>query len=454
MQENSRNEQNKKKNAVIWTVIVLLATAVITLGIFLGVAVSDKDKLRTQAENSYRSSYFTLADSILQIENSLSKMRVVRSDKLQSELLIKTSINAEVAEQCLNTLSVGNTDMQSTIKFCNQVQDYCLYLLSKIESDKDLSDTDYSALEKLYSASYQLGVRVNSLREDMVNDGYAFIDSLGKQDDAFSAIVTQIANGAIEYPSLIYDGPFSDGLEDPSPKTLDGEEITPEQGEEYVRKYAYGYEIASISFLGESGGYFDCLLYSFTDNSGKSGSVQISKTGGHLVMLDVYDEVEEPAYTRDDALQLASQYCEKLGYADMTAVWSCVTDSELYVNMCYEQDGIIFYPDMLKIKVSLQTGKVVGFESLEYIYNHDKNRDTDYNVTVTEEEVLAAPYGQMKIKSVRLAVIPYGAGSERLAYEVYGMLDDYQFFVYVDAETGQELKVLQVIDSDEGELLM
>ena len=108
---------------------------------------------------------------------------------------------------------------------------------------------------------------------------------------------------------------------------------------------------------------------------------------------------------------------------------------------------------MVKVKVSLQTGKIAGFESREYIYNHTE-RDTDYAVNVTEEEALAASYGEMQVESIRLTVIPLDAGGEKLTYEVYGTIDGYGFFVYVDAATGKDVRVLQVIDSDEGELLM
>ena len=112
------------------------------------------------------------------------------------------------------------------------------------------------------------------------------------------------------------------------------------------------------------------------------------------------------------------------------------------------------YPDMIKIKVSLQTGKVIGFEALEYIYNHNREDEVDYSVTVTEEEVRALYDGKLDIRNVRLAVIPVGGGTEKLCYEVYGVSDDYKYFVYVDAEKGVELQVMQVIDSDDGELLM
>lgn len=437
---------------VAWAFVVLLVAAVITLGVFLGITVNDKNALTMRSENGYLSSYYTLTDSLLQIENNLSKMRVVRTPSLQSELLTKAAINAEVSEQCLSALSISGANMQSTVKFCNQVGDYSLYLLRKLDSGESLSDTDYSTLDKLYETTRLLGEKMNSLSEKISSGDYSFSADLGAEDDAFSSIVSDIADGAIEYPALIYDGPFSDGLDDPSPVALEGEEISQEKGAELLKTYLTDYSDVIVKYEGELGGFIEGYSYSFTAGE-VSGNAQLSKIGGKLVMADVNDSVSDPKFTKEEGVELAEQYCEKIGIDNMSAVWACVTDSELYVNLCYKEDGIVFYPDMVKIKVSLQTGRITGFEAREYIYNHTE-RDTDYTVSITEEEALAVGYGEMKVESVRLAVIPMDAGGEKLTYEVYGTIDGYGFFVYVDAATGKDVRVLQVIDSDEGELLM
>ena len=446
-----RHKNLRVAHYFIFAAVALLVAAVITLGIFLGFAVDDRNELSLRSENVYTSAFYSLEDSLLQIETNLGKMRVIRTPSLQSELLTKAVINAEVAEQCLSSLSVSGAAMSSTIKFCNQVGDYSLYLLRKLDNGESLSDTDYSTLDKLYESTYELGLRLGEISGKIASGEYSF-SMLGKEDDAFSATVSDIADGAIEYPSLIYDGPFSDGLEDPAPVALEGEDITAEQGAEMLKKYMSDYEDIEVSYEGELGGFIECYSYTFS-SGGVYGNAMLSKKGGALVMADVNDTVTNPGYTKEQGVELAEQYCEKIGISGMSAVWACVTDSELYVNLCYEQDGIIFYTDMVKVKISLETGKVTGYEAREYIYNHTE-RDADYNVSVTEEEALAAGYGEMSVESVRLAVIPLDAGGEKLTYEVYGTVDGYGFFVYVDAATGKAVRVLQVIDSDEGELLM
>ena len=410
----------RKKIVIVAIVCALLAAAAITLGVLLGVYVGKSEDARVDAENSYRSDYFKLLDSLLDIETNLSKMKVASTQAMQTELMLNTAINAELAGQCLNSLSQGDYHLEATIKFCNQVQDFSKYIIKKIDYEEPITDEDYELLDNLHSVTLELGTRLGSMQENMQIDGYYFVEAIG-EEDPFADIVDDVAEDAIKYPTLIYDGPFSDGLDDPTPHALKGEDVSQEQAAKKVSEYLSEYEVTE---------------------------------GGHLVMFDLYEEMIMPTYGTEEGVAVAERYCQTHGYDNMKAVWSTVSESELFVNLCYEYDGIIMYPDMIKIKVSLQTGKVIGFEALEYIYNHNREDEVDYSVTVTEEEVRALYDGKLDIRSVRLAVIPVGGGTEKLCYEVYGVFDDYKYFVYVDAEKGVELQVMQVIDSDDGELLM
>ena len=52
---------------------------------------------------------------------------------------------------------------------------------------------------------------------------------------------------------------------------------------------------------------------------------------------------------------------------------------------------------------------------------------------------------------MRLCVIPYRDG-ERLCWEAAGQYADSEYRVYLDAQTGEEIQVLQMVDSAHGRL--
>ena len=52
-----------------------------------------------------------------------------------------------------------------------------------------------------------------------------------------------------------------------------------------------------------------------------------------------------------------------------------------------------------------------------------------------------------------IALVPTKGGGEALTYEFFGTKGDDKYFVYVDAESGEEMKIMRVLDGERGLLL-
>lgn len=432
--------------------IVLIGT-IATLGTFLGLYVRKDGKWRSQTENIYRSSYYTLTDSLLNMENNLAKMRVARTDSMQQQLLIQTALNARTAQACLSALSEDGHDLTPLMKFANQTGDYAQYCAHKISMGDSIDDMEYRVLDQMYELAYRLNVSLGQIGAQADENGQNFVADVGKVGQILTDALGDLADGGIEYPSLIYDGPFSDALEKREPIALKGQEYDAEEAKQFVERALGGKKMQSCELLSECSSGFDSYLYAFTAEDGAQGSAEITKIGGIVVMWDSSVTVDDPTYSEEEGVQLAAQYLKACGMEHMSAVWSSVRGSVLYVNFCYQTGDVICYPDMVKVKVSLQTGEVVGYEALNYIYNHNEKRDF-VRPALTPQQAQTTDCGSMEVSGVRLALIPTAGGGERLTYELSGTLENTMFFVYVDADTGRQVKILQVIDSDEGKLLM
>ena len=156
--------------------------------------------------------------------------------------------------------------------------------------------------------------------------------------------------------------------------------------------------------------------------------------------------------TIEQCQKVAEQYCESIGLKNMKAVWINNNKSNVYINMCYEQDGIVNYPDMVKLKISLDTGEVIGYEGLNYAFNHTAREYEEPKIS--EEQAILNVSAILENIEIRLVTIPWNTVSEKVAYEIVGELDGEKYFVYVDAYNGDELNVLRMIDSNQGDLLM
>ncbi len=110
------------------------------------------------------------------------------------------------------------------------------------------------------------------------------------------------------------------------------------------------------------------------------------------------------------------------------------------------------YPDLIKLKIALDTGEITGMEAKTYLSNHTKRDIPEPKISM--EEARKKINGKMEVLSSGLAIIPTNYNKEIFCYEFKGKLNDKDFLVYINAETGEEEDILMIIDTPNGVLTM
>jgi spore germination protein len=116
------------------------------------------------------------------------------------------------------------------------------------------------------------------------------------------------------------------------------------------------------------------------------------------------------------------------------------------------QDEVIVYPDLIKIKIALDTGEVIGLESKGYLSSHTVRDIPAPKVSL--EEARGAISHRVEILSSGLAIIPTDYKTEIFTYEFKGKLNNRDFLVYINAEDGREENILMIINTPNGILTM
>ena len=124
----------------------------------------------------------------------------------------------------------------------------------------------------------------------------------------------------------------------------------------------------------------------------------------------------------------------------------------LTINYAYSQDGVIMYPDLIKVKVALDNGEILGIETTGYLSNHTI-RDIPKNI-ISKEEAKKYLNKDLNIGSEGLAIIPTEYKTEILCYEFKGKVETHEFLVYINAKTGAEEDILVVYNTPNGILTM
>ena len=432
----------KKKT---WRIFSYVITFILVAGLCtaLSLVLVRQKQYQNQLENIYEKSYYNTMDSVGNIETKLTKLSVVEGTSLQKVLLNDIWRECELASNNIAQLNSKSESIDEIIKFINQMGDYCYYLGAK--ENYNLTEEETQNLEKF---SEIIGEIRQSLQEvqSKIMEGDTILGNFNKDLNHFTETFCCINHASIDYPELIYDGPFSDGLNDREAKALkDLEELNVETAQEKLLEY-FDSDRTTAKSLGEGEGNIPTFLFEMKINDDEAYA-QVTKQGAKLIMYNNYREIETPKLNEEECVDKAKDFLNKIGYEEMENVWVTNNNSTVYINFAFVQDNIIIYPDLIKIKIAADNGDVIGFEAQNYIYNHtEREIDTPESLNYKVKE-------NLEILEDNYALIPTEWNEEVLTIEFVCKKEEVIYYIYVNTETNEEERVLVVID-DQGKKLI
>ena len=215
----------------------------------------------------------------------------------------------------------------------------------------------------------------------------------------------------------------------------------------------YGEKIKEINSLGFAENA-DIPSYNFSLKTEECDNinVSISKKGGYIIYMNGNREVNSEIISYEDAVKNGSKYLDEKGFKNMKETYYLKQEGMLTINYAYEQDGVIMYPDLIKVKVALDDGRILGIETTGYLNNHTV-RDIS-KIKISKDEAKKTLNKELNIMSEGLAVIPTEWESEVLCYEFKGKIENQEFLVYINAENGKEEDILIITNTPNGTLTM
>ena len=432
-------------------VIIALSVALATFIVLFSVSVSEQNKLKTNLENMYQQNFNELVDNVNNTEIKLSKIIVSDSAYLK-KMLNEVSKNSAQASTSLSSLPVSINGIDETIKFINQVSGYTQSLANKLEKGKSLTQAEVQTLKDLKIAFEDLKNNINKLSKDIYNGNiYKESQKLDGDYNNFTLKLKNIKAGDVDYPTMIYDGPFSDSTINSKIKNLNFAEVSVENAKQNLKNIFTNIPDDNFIYVGETSGKFDTYNFEFETND-KVVYIQVTKNGGKLLTMSANDNSDEQNYTIYQAIDTAINFSKKCGIESLKCVWYDVVGGDAYINLAPTKNNIIMYPDLVKVKVDLSNGMVSGFEASPYYTNHIQRNLKSVSIAKDFAENLV-PQGYKK-QATSLCVVPLEFGEEELCYEIECLSMGDTYYIYVNALSGEIENVLKVIETDDGTLLM
>ena len=447
-----RLRDRKMMSLVIGFVIIIIA-----IGLF---AYKKQRDYRQLADNQYNNAFYQLVEYSNNIEKLLAKSTISNSPKHGVITLTEITKESALAQTYLARLPIATQNLENTNKFLNQVGDYCYSLERKNISGQNLSQEDLDNLTQLHEYSLDMKNMLSELENEIYSGTIKWGDLEKKGNNILqneSDNLTKTSFGSIEedlhqYAGLIYDGAFSENQENGLKKAIVGNEINEEEAEEIAKKFIgedKTEKVTQNSEGSENNSSIDCYKFNVQTVNKLNYSISVSKIGGKVVLMNCNRTVENENITADDAVKIGRDFLTNRGYTNMRETYYMDNENILTVNYAYQQDQVIVYPDLIKVKIAMDNGEILGMEATKYLNSHEDNRDIS-SVKITEEEAKKLVNPKLELKSTNLAIIPTEWNTEILCWELKGRTEDNDFLVYINAKTGEEEDILMIINSDEG----
>ncbi len=463
MNNNRENTQGKAiEKRIDGAISLILLLAVVALGLVAALinVWARNDANEKALENAYEKSFFNVSNSMNELETKLNKLKITNSDSQRMILANDVWRTAAMIEDNLAQLPIDHYAIANTSKFVNQMGDYIYSLNRKLQKGGTYSEEDIQKLDSLSEHCAKINQGIQKLSQKIISD-YRIIDNInlsklrgGKQDpkNLLGAGLYEINQESTDYPEMIYDGPFSDALSKKEYKALAGlKEISYKQGIDYISKTLK--DTADIKYQGKASGDLAAYEYITTTKDGLTRYIQLSAQGGLPISISGGNAAGKPELDEEQAIISAKKWAKTLINQDMKGVWISVLGDIAFINLAPVVNDIVYYPDLIKVKISLTDGSLLGWEANSYLQNHINREITP--PSISQEQALQKISPRLKVHSIRLALIPKDWGEEVLTYEFYASYGDNLYIVYINAESGDEENILMVINTpDRGRMLI
>lgn len=450
------NKLKKKVNKKVLNVTIFMTFG--ALIIFSLEMTNNFKRQKNLVQDEYNKSMYLAVSYINNVEVDLAKLLVTSTPKMSAVTLADIWKQANLAKECLEQIPVGQNSMANASKYLTQVSDFSYTLMKQNISDIKLTEEEYEKLKHIYEDSSKLSSKMSDIYDDL-NAGRIKWDELEKigneklPDNDISNSISEVGKTFQNYEGLIYDGAFSDHLLSSEPKFLSQKEISEDDAKKYIEEVILNDEkIDKIEFKGESNGKIELYNFDVTLDSKQKRTISITKNDCKLYLMIGDKNVKEQNISVDEAKKRGMEFLNKLGIDNMIETYYQKTENMIVINYAATQDGVILYPDLIKVKISLDDGKVYGVEAAGYIFNHTTRNNL--RPSISQEKAKSILNSSLEIISSDMALIPTESNSEILTYEFKGKIDNREFLIYINADNAREEKVLLVIDNKNGVLTM
>ena len=437
--------------------IITFSVAIITTLIVLAcINMKKSENAKLKLNYVYLRNVDQLATSTDNIKNTLSKGIYCGTPEQLAIISSKLWNDASNAKQALASLPLKGTQTDNINRFLSQVGNYSVSVSKKATDGEVLTLDEYVKLAQLYDYSEVLSKQMWDLEKKAQSGLITFEETKSLLSDEKTAQPPNITegfksfeDGIDKYPTLIYDGPFSDHILDREPEML--KNIKTVDLSQALKTASEFTGVLSDKLKNRNDEAGKMPSYCFDD--GKNTYIAVTKAGGYVSYMMKTRRVDTSKITINDALSTGTAFLLNKGYENIVTTYYETVDNICTINFAYLDGDVTVYTDLIKISVAMDNGEILTFDGRGYIVNHHNRTMPDSIISAQQAQKSLSPL--LTVEKTKLAIIPTSGENEVLTYEfLCSSRKGQKVLVYVNAKTNAEEQILILFESPESVLTM
>jgi len=405
-----------------------------------------------QAENQYRSAFQELNTHFESLETEIATALVTKSNERRLVKLNNIWRDAFAAQEDLGELPIAGVSLTNIKSLLSKTERYA-YRLSQENINKKLSGKDWENLNQLHK---QVKVAANDLEEvhnKIEKNNFRWSKQrhiiLEKDNLSDNSVLSslQVTERKLKLSNLDL------GLEQESTDQF-LLQLSKVKGQEGSIEKDKAIKLAK-DFLGARSKNYKFDLY---DNQVKDSGIvtvianseetnnsqiffDISQKSGEVIWFLEKRSFKTSEFEDDQVQKFATDFVKQSNYDDLVVKEISSEGNLGIVDLAPKTEGVLIYPQLVKVKVALDNGDIIGFNARRFLSNNDLEVDLEPKLSL--EEAKQRVNQRLDLKDNRLAVIFNDIGRPILSYEFVGVLGDEEFKIYINADNGREVKVIK-----------
>lgn len=398
---------------------------------------------RMQLEAGYQRAFRELAIHVAGLETELSKLLVSSSPKLQLESAANILRLVYASQANLGQLPINSLNLTRTENLLAEIQAAAV----------NAAQSGFKLEDKLTNLYQQVQYLNGELQTQL---------ALGERRTSWvdwrRYVQTSISRAAVEpderYPLMqalvmIEDGMerFVDSnfpselgrLQGPLPT---GDPIAEAEAKAAAEAFLPEAEIKrEAAVTNQTEGPLPTFTVTMTATDQSPVIIEVSKLGGHVLWMTNPRIVESNRLGKDEMVEKAEAFLNERGFPKLELIETDLRLNRLMCSYALLEDGVVIYPQHLKVQVAADNGEIVGFQGSAY-HSFKNTRDLIPKLTAAEAQQFIKESAE--IISQRLAVILDSNFNEVLTYEFRVNHGSDQFLIYINAADGAEVKITRI----------